>query len=166
MDTAVALVQAYLQVNGYFTVVEYPVLEAYRRGPARAVTDLDVLAFRIYYRLAQQEADRLFEAAQVRPAQVILAAADGVMAWLAERGRGFPVADVRVPIVPAACLFDLANGGDKSRLAPGSGEQVYRALGRAACAAAGCWRACPVASTTCATATASSTPCSRWATRS
>lgn len=46
MDTAVALVQAYLNVNGYFTVVEYPVLEAYRRGPARTVTDLDVLAVR------------------------------------------------------------------------------------------------------------------------
>lgn len=46
MDTAVALVQAYLNVNGYFTVVEYPVLEAYRRGHARSVTDLDVLAFR------------------------------------------------------------------------------------------------------------------------
>lgn len=45
MDTAVALVQAYLQVNGYFTVAEYPVLEA-RRGQVRAVTDLDMLAFR------------------------------------------------------------------------------------------------------------------------
>lgn len=46
MDTAVALVQDYLNVNGYFTVVEYPVLEAYRHGPARSVTDLDVLAVR------------------------------------------------------------------------------------------------------------------------
>ena len=46
MDTAVALVQAYLNVNGYFTVVEYPVLEAYRGKAVRAVTDLDVLAFR------------------------------------------------------------------------------------------------------------------------
>lgn len=46
MDTAVALVQAYLHVNGYFTVVEFPVLEAFRTGPARTVTDLDVLAFR------------------------------------------------------------------------------------------------------------------------
>lgn len=45
MDTAVALVQAYLQINGYFTVAEYPVLEA-RRGQVRAVTDLDMLAFR------------------------------------------------------------------------------------------------------------------------
>ena len=46
MDTAVALVQAYLQINGYFTVVEYPVLESSKRGPARSVTDLDVLAVR------------------------------------------------------------------------------------------------------------------------
>ena len=45
MDVAVALVQAYLQVNGYFTVAEYPVLEALRHG-ARSATDLDILAFR------------------------------------------------------------------------------------------------------------------------
>ena len=46
MDTAVGLVQAYLNVNGYFTVADYPVLEAFRRGSARTVTDLDILAFR------------------------------------------------------------------------------------------------------------------------
>jgi hypothetical protein len=46
MDTAVALVQAYLHVNGYFTVAEYPVFEAYRGDQARAVTDLDILAVR------------------------------------------------------------------------------------------------------------------------
>ena len=46
MDTAVALVQAYLHVNGYFTVAEYPVLEAYRGDHARTVTDLDILAVR------------------------------------------------------------------------------------------------------------------------
>jgi len=46
MDTSVALVQAYLHVNGYFTVVEYPVLEALRGDDARSVTDLDILAFR------------------------------------------------------------------------------------------------------------------------
>ena len=46
MDNAVALVEAYLRVNGYFTVAEYPVLEAARDGRFRAVTDLDILAFR------------------------------------------------------------------------------------------------------------------------
>jgi hypothetical protein len=39
-------VQAYLHVNGYFTVTEYPVLEAFSGKHGRSVTDLDVLAFR------------------------------------------------------------------------------------------------------------------------
>lgn len=47
MDTAVALVQAYLHVNGYFTVAEHPVLETMRRGQVRTVTDLDILAYRL-----------------------------------------------------------------------------------------------------------------------
>jgi L-aminopeptidase/D-esterase-like protein len=41
-----------------------------------------------------------------------LAAADGVMARLEERGRGVAVAGGVVPIVPAAVLFDLGRGGD------------------------------------------------------
>jgi L-aminopeptidase/D-esterase-like protein len=44
-----------------------------------------------------------------------LDAASGVMAWLEERGRGVPVgADPAhvVPVVPAACVFDLGRGGD------------------------------------------------------
>jgi len=39
-----------------------------------------------------------------------LAAADGVMRWLEERGYGFDVGVTKVPIVPAAILFDLALG--------------------------------------------------------
>ncbi|MDQ2666140.1 MAG: P1 family peptidase [Gemmatimonadota bacterium] len=35
-------------------------------------------------------------------------AAAGVMQWMEERGRGFPVGDGVVPIVPAAVIFDLA----------------------------------------------------------
>jgi hypothetical protein len=46
MDTAVGLVEAYLRVNGYFTVTEYPVVEARKYGDYRTATDLDVLAFR------------------------------------------------------------------------------------------------------------------------
>jgi len=37
----------------------------------------------------------------------------GVQARLREQGRGFAVRSARVPIVPAATLFDLLNGGDK-----------------------------------------------------
>jgi hypothetical protein len=46
MDNAVALVQAYLRVNGYFTVAEYPVIEAMRRGSYQMATDIDILALR------------------------------------------------------------------------------------------------------------------------
>ena len=42
-----------------------------------------------------------------------LASAHGVMAWLAERGRGYPTGVAPVPIVPAAILYDL--GRDRSR---------------------------------------------------
>ena len=61
-----------------------------------------------------------------------LDAASGVQAWLAEQGRGFAIRSARVPIVPAAILFDLLNGGDKAwgRFAP------YRELGYAAADAA------------------------------
>lgn len=42
-----------------------------------------------------------------------LAAAQGVMDRLAEQGRGFQIHAARVPIVPAAIIFDLLNKGDK-----------------------------------------------------
>ncbi|CAL9481844.1 putative aminopeptidase [Streptomyces sp. enrichment culture] len=61
-----------------------------------------------------------------------LDAASGVMAWLEERGRGIRVgADPAhvVPVVPAACVFDLGRGGD-FRARPDA------ALGRAAVEAA------------------------------
>ena len=42
-----------------------------------------------------------------------LDAAGGAMAALKEKGRGFEVGPVRVPIVPQAILFDLLNGSNK-----------------------------------------------------
>lgn len=44
-----------------------------------------------------------------------LAAADGVMRWLEEHGRGVAMAGGMVPIVPAAVIFDLPVGGWDSR---------------------------------------------------
>jgi L-aminopeptidase/D-esterase-like protein len=54
-----------------------------------------------------------------------LAAADGVMRFLAERGVGFPTAGGPVPIVPAACVFDLAEQGNT---APGADEGYAAAV--------------------------------------
>ena len=56
-----------------------------------------------------------------------LDAASGVADALRKMGRGFQVVDQTVPIVPAAILFDLINGGDKSW-----SENPYRALGEKA----------------------------------
>ena len=44
-----------------------------------------------------------------------LGAADGVMRYLEERGVGFETGVARVPIVPAAVLFDLSTGDPLAR---------------------------------------------------
>ncbi|MCI0434896.1 MAG: P1 family peptidase [Gemmatimonadetes bacterium] len=55
-----------------------------------------------------------------------LGAADGVVAWLESHGRGFDVGVARVPIVPAAVIFDLAVAK----------RRPDATMGRAACEAA------------------------------
>lgn len=57
-----------------------------------------------------------------------LAAAQGVVQWLAERDVGFATTARKVPIVPAAVLFDL--GLARATAAPGPGEG-YEAARRA-----------------------------------
>jgi L-aminopeptidase/D-esterase-like protein len=65
-----------------------------------------------------------------------LAAADAVTAWLGARGRGFGMVVrpgvPKAPVVPAAILYDLSNGGGKDW----GLEPPYRALGLAAIEAA------------------------------
>ena len=61
-----------------------------------------------------------------------LAAGSGVADALRAARRGFDVGGQKVPIVPAAILFDLLNGGDKDW-----GENPYPALGADALASAG-----------------------------
>jgi D-aminopeptidase len=58
-----------------------------------------------------------------------LASADGVAAWMGARNRGFALREAPgvppSPILPTACLYDLANGGDKAW----SEQPPYRQLG-------------------------------------
>jgi L-aminopeptidase/D-esterase-like protein len=44
-----------------------------------------------------------------------LAAADGVVRWLEENGHGYETPAARVPIVPAAVVYDLAEGDASAR---------------------------------------------------
>ena len=61
-----------------------------------------------------------------------LSSASGVVNAMAGDGRGFDVLGHKVPIVPSAIIFDLANGGDKAWA-----EDPYPALGRQAYAVRG-----------------------------
>ena len=66
-----------------------------------------------------------------------LGAADGIVAAMGAEGKGFGLADLpgvpRSPVVPAAILYDLANGGDKAW----ADAPPYAALGCAAYSARG-----------------------------
>lgn len=62
-----------------------------------------------------------------------LEAAGTAALLLARQGRGIAVADgIHVPVVPAAILFDLGNGGDKSWAQAGGGATPYPRLAEAA----------------------------------
>ena len=79
-----------------------------------------------------------------------LAAADGAVRWLEERGRGFPTPAGPVPIVVAAGLFDLPVGDPSVRPGPDQGraaceearEEGYAtgAVGAGTGATVGQWR--------------------------
>ncbi|MGE0740953.1 MAG: P1 family peptidase [Hyphomonadaceae bacterium] len=66
-----------------------------------------------------------------------LAAADGVAAAMGAEGRGYGLVDLpgvpRSPVIPAAILYDLANGGNKAW----ADAPPYAALGKRAYAARG-----------------------------
>ncbi len=88
MDHAVALVQAYLHINGYFTVTEYPVLQALREGGYKTATDIDLLALRLPRVAGRQggsdagnherfEADPLLGTQEQRPELLIVEVKEG-----------------------------------------------------------------------------------------
>lgn len=103
-------------------------------GPFRAVCDVRGFA------TGSRELDSLSSLHLVPRADALLltggsafglAAAEGVVAWLEERGIGYDVGVARVPIVPAAVIFDLRVGRADRR--------PDAAMGRAACEDARPW---------------------------
>jgi L-aminopeptidase/D-esterase-like protein len=66
-----------------------------------------------------------------------LAAADGVVRWLEERGIGHETGVARVPIVPAAVLFDLWPGDPSVRPDPSAGYAACEDAEAAAASGAG-----------------------------
>lgn len=91
------------------------------RGGAPATRETDLLA-------PEAMVSEVHALALCGGSAIGLAAASGVVDWLREQGRGFDVGLTRVPIVPAAALFDLALGRADRFPDP--------AMGYAACATA------------------------------
>ena len=58
-----------------------------------------------------------------------LACVDGVVRLLEERGVGFQFGSARVPLVPAAVIFDLSIGSDTARPAPDDARSAALAAG-------------------------------------
>jgi len=84
-----------------------------------------------------------------------LDAAGGVMGWLAERDIGHPTRFAPVPIVPAACIYDLNRGDPKVRPGPREGWEACAAatrhpasgpVGAGTGATCGKWRGIDIAS--------------------
>jgi len=93
------------------------------RGRATGTRELDVLDPR---HLVERIDAMLFTGGSA----LGLGAADGVMRWLRERGRGLPVGDMgTIPIVPSAVIFDLGNAGKP--LGWPSPDDAYRACDNA-----------------------------------
>jgi len=76
---------------------------AYVRGRATGTRELNILSPR-------HSTSRLHALMLTGGSVYGLGAADGIMRWLAERGRGFDVGVGVVPIIPAAVILDLAFG--------------------------------------------------------
>jgi L-aminopeptidase/D-esterase-like protein len=100
------------------------------RGGAPGTRETDLLA-------ADALVDRIDAVVLSGGSAFGLDAAGGVMEWLAAAGRGFRVgstlrsAEIRVPIVPAAILFDLGFPGREAW----TGASPYRELGHRAAVA-------------------------------
>lgn len=99
-------------------------------GPFRAAVDVRGLA------TGSRELDALSPLHLVNRADAVLltggsayglGAADGVMAWLEERGRGFDTGPAVVPIVPSAVIYDLGVGSASVRPGPAMGRAAAEA---------------------------------------
>ncbi|RGE19035.1 hypothetical protein D1J51_12975 [Leucobacter sp. wl10] len=107
------MVQAYLRVNGYFTVAEYPVLDASGPDGPRTVTDLDILAVRLHRTAASSG----LVDAPLDPALGAGSAADMIVGEVKE-GRPHPNPAMRDPAVLEAAFtrFGCCQPADAPRL--------------------------------------------------
>ena len=131
MDTAVALVKAYLQINGYFCVSEYPLMETTKGGNVRTVSDLDILAFRFPHagrETSVRKKRKLVGDVRFEPDEALGAPQDSADMIVGEvkRGRARFNPPARKPDVLAGALMRLGEDSDLARRLAEKGHMHVR----------------------------------------
>ncbi len=118
MDHAVALVQAYLQLNGYFTSAEYPIIAGAGRK-TRSITDIDILAFRFPSgaRPAQRRRAKSLDITEIDPGLGIHPSSIDVIIGEVKEGRVGINSAIRDAEVLETVISRFAHGDDDARIA-------------------------------------------------
>jgi hypothetical protein len=117
MDHAVALVQAYLQLNGYFTSAEFPIVAGAGRGSFRTITDIDILAFRFPAGLPTMRGRRVpasLDVSDVDPGLGVAANAIDMIIGEVKEGRVGINSGVRDPDVLRAVISRVGTTDEES----------------------------------------------------
>lgn len=116
MDHAVSLVQAYLQLNGYFTSAEYPIIAGAGRNGFRTMTDIDILAFRFptgFPSPAPRAQPQGLDMSEVDPGLGVAASSIDMIVGEVKEGRVGINSGVRDPDVLRAVISRFGNGADE-----------------------------------------------------
>ena len=120
MDHAVALVQAYLQLNGYFTSAEYPIIAAAGRNGFRTITDIDVLAFRFAsgepFRQGPRKSPKGLNVSEIDPGLGVPADSIDMVIGEVKEGRVGINTGIQDPEVLRAVVSRFGDVGDASRV--------------------------------------------------
>lgn len=119
MDHAVSLVQAYLQLNGYFTSAEYPIIAGAGRNGFRTITDIDVLAFRFPTGLPLSTGRKTPQGLDISDLDAGLGVAPDTIDMIigeVKEGRVGINTGIRDPQVLKAVIGRFGNSGDEDRV--------------------------------------------------
>jgi len=121
VDGAVALVPAYLRINGYFTVTEFPLVECREDAGYRTATDLDLLACRFPSAGQVVLGPHESKHAPLMGTDPALAVPDGVVDMIVgevkESLAGFNTAGMRIDVLTAALVRFGCCSGDAPSVA-------------------------------------------------
>lgn len=116
MDHAVSLVQAYLQLNGYFTSAEHPIIAGAGRNGFRTLTDIDIMAFRFPAAgpsLAERRTPRALDVSEVDAGLGVASGAIDMIIGEVKEGRVGINSGIRDPAVLKVVVSRFGNSDEE-----------------------------------------------------